>query len=390
MREIYLDYAATTPCEKRVADKIQNTYSEIYGNPSSIHSIGRKAKVYIEEAREIIADYIGADAKEIYFTSGGTECDNWAVKGTASAKKDKGKHIITSCIEHHAILHSCEFLENNGFEVTYLPVDEYGSVEIAELKKAIRDDTILISIMAANNEIGTIQPIKEIGEIAKKKGILFHSDAVQTLGSVRLNVKEMNVDMLSLSAHKIYGPKGIGAMYIKKGVKIDTFMHGGAQEFRKRAGTHNVTDIVGFAEAVKMLKENGEEYAAYYKKMRDRLYNKIINEIDYVRLNGHSEKRLPNNLNISIGYVEGESLLMSLDMEGVCISAGSACSSGSLKPSHVSEALKIEDEYIHGTTRFTVGRMTTAEDIDYTAEKLKEVVYRLRAMSPLYKDRRKK
>lgn len=389
MREVYLDHAATTPTEKRVAETMNSTYSQVYGNPSSIHAIGRRAKGYVEEAREIIADYIGADAKEIYFTSGGTESDNWAIKGTAFAQKDKGRHIITSCIEHHAILHSCEFLEKSGFDITYLPVDEYGSVEVSELKKAIREDTILISIMTANNEMGTIQPIKEIGEIAKKKGILFHSDAVQALGSVPINVSEMNADMLSLSGHKIYGPKGIGAMYIRKGVKLEPFMHGGAQEFRQRAGTHNVTDIIGFAEAVKMLKENDKKYAEHYKKTRDYLYSRIINEIEYVKLNGHSEKRLPNNLNISIGFVEGEALLMSLDMEGICVSTGSACSSGSLKPSHVAEALKIDDEFIHGTTRFTVGRMTTIKDIDYTVEKLKEVVTRLRAMSPLYKDRRK-
>lgn len=389
MKEVYLDYAATTPTEKRVAEVMHSIYKQAYGNPSSIHAIGRRAKGYVEESREIIAGYIGAEAKEIYFTSGGTESDNWAIKGTAFAMQDKGKHIITSCIEHHAILHSCEHLEKLGFDITYLTVNEYGSVEIGELKKAIREDTILISIMTANNEMGTIQPIKEIGEIAKKKNILFHSDAVQALGSVPINVNEMNVDMLSLSGHKIYGPKGIGAMYIKKGVKIEPFMHGGAQEFRQRAGTHNVPDIVGFAEAVKMLIENDKNYINHYKKIRDYLYQRIMNEIDYVKLNGHSQLRLANNLNISIGFVEGEALLLSLDMEGVCISTGSACSSGSLKPSHVSQALKIDDEFIHGTTRFTVGRMTTMEDIDYTVEKLKEVVSRLRAMSPLYKDRRK-
>jgi cysteine desulfurase len=389
MKEIYLDYAATTPPEEQVINKMCEAYRQAYGNPSSIHLIGRRAKGYVEEAREIIAQYIGADPKEIYFTSGGTECDNWVIKGTAHAKQKKGKHIITSCIEHHAILHSCQYLEKQGFEITYLPVDECGSVEISELKKAIREDTILISIMMANNEIGTLQPIKEIGEIARKKGILFHSDAVQALGSVPLNVNELNLDMMSLSAHKIYGPKGVGAMYIKKGVRIDPFMHGGAQEFKKRAGTHNVVDIVGFGQAVKMLSENDAAYVAHYKKIRDYLRDRITQEIEYVKLNGHSEKRLPNNLNVSIGYVEGEALLLSLDMEGICVSTGSACSSGSLKPSHVATAISIGDDFIHGTTRFTVGRFTTLEDIDYTVEKIKEVVARLRAMSPTFKERNK-
>ncbi len=389
MKEVYLDYAATTPTEEQVINKMYEAYKKAYGNPSSIHLIGRRAKGYVEEAREIIANYVGADPKEIYFTSGGTECDNWAIKGTAYAKQKKGKHIITSCIEHHAILHSCEYLEKQGFEITYLPVDEYGSIEIAELKKAIREDTILISIMMANNEMGTLQPIKEIGEIAKKKGILFHSDAVQALGSVPINVHEMNLDMMSLSAHKIYGPKGVGAMYIKKGVRIDPFMHGGAQEFKKRAGTHNVVDIVGFGQAVQMLKENDKAYVIHYKKIRDYLRERILQEIEHVQLNGHHERRLPNNLNISIGYVEGEALLLSLDMEGICVSTGSACSSGSLKPSHVATALNIGDDFIHGTTRFTVGRFTSLEDIDYTVDKLKEIVTRLRAMSPTYRERNK-
>lgn len=389
MREVYLDYAATAPVEQRVLHKMNEAFEHVYGNPSSMHLIGRKAKGYVEAARESIAAYIGANPKEIYFTSGGTESDNWALKGVVEAAKQKNAHIITSAIEHHAVLHTCAYLEERGCRVTYLPVDANGSVNPQEVEKAICPDTVLISIMTANNEIGTILPVAEIGKIAQKHNILFHSDAVQALGSVKIDVNEMNVDLLSFSAHKIYGPKGIGAMYIRKGTPIANFMHGGAQELSKRAGTHNVTGIVGFGEAVEMLRENDAKYVAHYNQIRTDLYRQLKENIEDVLLNGDEENRLPNNLNISIGYVEGEALLISLDMEGICVSTGSACSSGSLAPSHVLGALGIEDEFIHGTLRLTVGRYTTKEDIDYTAKKIKEVVDRLRAMSPLYKDRRK-
>jgi len=389
MRQVYLDYAATAPVEKRVLEKMNEIFEHVYGNPSSMHLVGRKAKGYVEAARESIASYIGADPKEIYFTSGGTESDNWALKGVVGAAKRQQAHIITSVIEHHAILHTCEYLEKQGCRITYLPVDAKGMVDIEQLEEAICPDTVLISIMMANNEIGTIQPIEKIGEIARKNNILFHSDAVQALGSVKIDVEAMKVDMLSFSAHKIYGPKGVGAMYMRKGTPIENFMHGGAQELSRRAGTHNVPGIVGFGEAVEMLKENDAKYIAHYSELRDYLYHKITEKTEDILLNGHEQNRLPNNLNISIGYVEGEALLINLDMEGICISTGSACSSGSLEPSHVINALHVDDEFIHGTMRLTIGRHTTKEDIDYTAEKINEVVKRLRAMSPLYKDRRR-
>lgn len=389
MREVYLDYAATAPVDRQVAKKVDEIFADVYGNPSSMHTAGRKAKGYVEKARESIASYIGAEPNEIYFTSGGTESDNWALKGVVEATEQNRPHIITSVIEHHAILHTCEYLEKKGCGVTYLGVDAKGMVKADDVEKAIRPETVLISIMTANNEIGTIQPVAQIGKIAKKHNVLFHSDAVQALGSVKIDVDEMNVDMLSFSAHKIYGPKGVGAMYIRKGTQIANFMHGGAQELSRRAGTHNVPSIAGFGEAVDMLKEKDAQYVAHYRQIREYLYEQITKKIEYVILNGHEQNRLPNNLNISIGYVEGEALLINLDMEGIYVSTGSACSSGSLEPSHVLNALHVEDEFIHGTMRLTIGRHTTREDADYTAQKIKEVVDRLRAMSPLYKDRRK-
>jgi cysteine desulfurase len=387
MKEVYLDYAATAPIDLDVKQAVDEANEKYFGNASSLHTIGQRAKGQMEQARETIARYINAaEANEVYFTSGGTESDNWAIKGIALAQMEKGKHIITSAIEHHAVLHACEFMEKMGFEVTYLPVARDGSVRIADLKAAIREDTILITIMAANNEIGTIQPIKEIGEIARKRGILFHTDAVQALGSMPLDVQAMQIDLMSISAHKVYGPKGVGAMYIKKGTEIENLMHGGAHELRRRAGTNNVPGIVGFGKAVELLKQNEAVYVAHYTQMRDYLRDRIENELDEVILNGHQEKRLPNNLNVSFAYVEGEALLLSLDMEGICVSTGSACSSGSLKPSHVIEALGLDENYLHGTVRFTVGRQTTKEDIDYTVDRLKSVIARLRSMSPLYKD----
>lgn len=340
----------------------------------------------MDHARGEVADLIGAKKDEIYFTGGGSESDNWALKATAEAYAAKGKHIITSAIEHHAILHTAQWLEKHGFEVTYVGVDEDGKIKLDELKAAIRPDTILISVMAANNEIGTIQPLKEIGEIAKEHGILFHTDAVQAFGHIPINVDDMHIDMLSASGHKLNGPKGIGVMYIRKGVKIRSFIHGGAQERQRRAGTHNVPGIVGLGKAVELAKANMAERSAYETKLRDHLIERVTSEIPYTRLNGHRTDRLPNNANFCFRFIEGESMLILLDQAGVCGSSGSACTSGSLDPSHVLLAIGLPHEIAHGSLRLTLSEKTTLEDIDYTVDKLKEIIARLRSMSPLYED----
>ena len=385
-RLIYLDNAATTKTSPTVLEKMLPYFSEYYGNASSIYSIGAKSKEAITASREIIANTLGALPEEIYFTAGGSESDNWALKATAEAYASKGKHIITSKIEHHAILHTCEYLEKRGYDISYIDVDENGVIKLDQLEKAIRPDTILISVMFANNEIGTIQPIKEIGEIAKKHGILFHTDAVQAYGQVPINVNELNIDMLSSSGHKICGPKGIGFLYIRKGVKIRSFVHGGAQERKRRAGTENVPGIVGYGQAALEAVSTMEERTKKEIELRDYLIDRMLKEIPYSRLNGHRTKRLPNNANFSFQFIEGESLLIMPDMEGICGSSGSACTSGSLDPSHVLMAIGLPHEIAHGSLRLTLGADTTKEDIDFTVEKTKAIVERLRSMSPLYED----
>ena len=383
---IYLDNAATTRTSPAVVEAMLPYFTDNYGNASSIYSIGAKSKAAIAQSRETIAGVLGAKPEEIYFTAGGTESDNWALKATADAYKAKGKHIITSKIEHHAILHTCEYLEKHGFEVTYVDVDENGIVKLDQLEKAIRPDTILISIMFANNEIGTIQPIREIGQIAKKHGILFHTDAVQAFGQLPINVDDLNIDMLSSSAHKICGPKGIGFLYIRKGVKIRAFVHGGAQERKRRAGTENVPGIVGYAKAAEDAARTMQERTQKEKQLRDYLIERVLAEIPYTRLNGHRTDRLPNNANFSFQFIEGESLLIMLDMERICGSSGSACTSGSLDPSHVLLAIGLPHEIAHGSLRLTLGEETTREEIDYVVDKTKAIVERLRSMSPLYED----
>ena len=387
---IYLDNAATTRTSPAVVEAMLPYFSENYGNASSIYSIGAKSKEAITESRETIASVLGARPEEIYFTAGGTEADNWALKATADAYRTKGNHIITSKIEHHAILHTCEFLEKQGFEVTYIDVDENGIIRLDQLEKAIRPETILISVMFANNEIGTIQPIREIGQIAKKHGILFHTDAVQAFGQLPIQVDELNIDMLSSSAHKICGPKGIGFLYIRKGVKIRSFVHGGAQERRRRAGTENVPGIVGYAKAAQQAADTMEQRTQRERELRDYLIDRMLSEIPYTRLNGHRTRRLPNNANFSFQFIEGESLLIMLDMEGICGSSGSACTSGSLDPSHVLLAIGLPHEIAHGSLRLTLGEETTKEEIDFVVEKTKQIVERLRSMSPLYEDFTKK
>ena len=385
-RLIYLDNAATTKTSPTVLEKMLPYFSEYYGNASSIYSLGAKSKEAITASREIIANTLGALPEEIYFTAGGSESDNWALKATAEAYASKGKHIITSKIEHHAIIHTCEYLEKRGYDISYIDVDENGVIKLDQLEKAIRPDTILISVMFANNEIGTIQPIKEIGEIAKKHGILFHTDAVQAYGQVPIKVNELNIDMLSSSGHKICGPKGIGFLYIRKGVKIRSFVHGGAQERKRRAGTENVPGIVGYGQAALEAVSTMEERTKKEIELRDYLIDRMLKEIPYSRLNGHRTKRLPNNANFSFQFIEGESLLIMLDMEGICGSSGSACTSGSLDPSHVLMAIGLPHEIAHGSLRLTLGADTTKEDIDFTVEKTKAIVERLRSMSPLYED----
>ncbi len=385
-RLIYLDNAATTKVDHEVFEAMKPYFEEVYGNASSMYSFAGKARKAVDDAREVIADYLGAKAREIYFTAGGSESDNWALKAVAYANKEKGKHIITSKIEHHAILHTCEYMEKNGFEVTYLDVDEHGLVSIDKLKQAIREDTILISIMFANNEIGTIEPIKEIGAVAHEHGIVFHTDAVQAYGHVPINVDEMNIDLLSASGHKINGPKGIGILYIRDSVKIGAFVHGGAQERGRRAGTHNTPGIVGFAKATELAVQNMEKRASHERELRDYLIDRVLKEIPYSRLNGHPTKRLSNNANFCFRFIEGESLLIMLDQKGICGSSGSACTSGSLDPSHVLLAIGLPHEIAHGSLRLTLSEETTKEDIDYTVDELKQIVDRLRNMSPLYED----
>jgi len=388
-RRVYLDNAATTMVRPEVVETMNQYYTDLYGNPSSIYDFGQKAKKSLQAARETVADLINANTDEIYFTGCGSESDNWAIKGVADRYKSKGNHIITSNIEHHAILHTCEYLEKNGFEVTYLDVDEYGMVSIDDLKAAIKDETILISIMFANNEIGTIQPIKEIGAIARENKIFFHTDAVQAFGHVPIDVDQMNIDMLSASAHKIHGPKGVGMLYIKKGIRLENLIHGGAQERKMRAGTENVAGICGFAKAVQIAQETMDESVEKTRELRDRVMKLIPENIENCKLNGHPEKRLPGNVNFSFEFIEGESLLLYLDMDGIAASSGSACTSGALDPSHVLMAIGLPHEIAHGSLRLSLSDFNTEEEVDYTVEKLASVVERLRQMSPLYTGRRK-
>lgn len=383
---IYLDHAATTPTKPEVVKEMLPYFTESFGNPSAIYGFASKNKAKISEVRASIGKTLGTSADNIYFTAGGSEADNWALVATAEAYGQKGKHIITTKIEHHAILHTAEYLEQRGFEITYLDVDEDGLVRLEDLKKAIRPDTILISIMFANNEIGTIQPVKEIGALAKEKGILFHTDAVQAYGQIPIDVEELNIDMLSASGHKLYGPKGIGFLYIRKGVKIRSFIHGGAQERKRRAGTENVPGIIGLGKAAEIAFATMDERIEKESTLRDYMISRILEEIPYVKLNGHKTKRLPNNVNVSFQFVEGESLLIMLDMKGICASSGSACTSGSLDPSHVLLAIGLPHEIAHGSLRLTLGDETTKEDVDYVIDQLKEIVEKLRSMSPLYED----
>lgn len=383
---IYLDNAATTKTAPEVVEAMLPYFTENYGNPSTIYGLGSTAKKAVNQARRTIAEAIGAKQEEIYFTAGGSEADNWALKATAEAYSQKGKHIITTKIEHHALLHTCEYLEKHGFEVTYLDVDGDGLVDLEVLKAAIRPDTILISIMYANNEIGTIEPIAEIGAIAKEKGILFHTDAVQAFGQIPLNVDELNVDMLSASAHKLNGPKGIGMLYIRTGVKIRSFVHGGSQERSRRAGTENVPGIVGFGAAVERAVRTMNEKIKKETELRDYLIGRIEKEIPYSRLNGHRTRRLPGNVNFAFQFIEGESMLIMLDMKGICGSSGSACTSGSLDPSHVLLAIGLKHEIAHGSLRLTLSEENTREEMDFVVEELKKIVTKLREMSPLYED----
>ena len=383
---IYLDHAATTAARPEVVEAMLPYFTEKFGNPSSVYTFSQQNKAVITQCRDVIANSLNAKSNEIYFTAGGSESDNWALKATAEAYASKGKHIITTKIEHHAILHTAQYLEQRGFEVTYLDVDENGIVKLDQLKAAIRPDTILISVMFANNEIGTIEPIKEIGEIAHEHGIIFHTDAVQAYGQVPIDVDEYHIDMLSASGHKLNGPKGIGFLYIRTGLKLRSFIHGGAQERSRRAGTENVTGIVGLAKAVEIAFATMEERTKKETAMRDHLIDRLLAEVPYARLNGHRTKRLPNNVNISFQFIEGESMLIMLDMKGICASSGSACTSGSLDPSHVLLAVGLPHEIAHGSLRMTLGEENTMEEMDYVADQIKEIVTKLRAMSPLYED----
>ena len=386
MKRIYLDYSATTPMKKEVLDEMLPYFIEEFGNPSSIHKFGRDAKNHINEAREKVAKLIGATGNEMYFTAGGSESDNWALKSAARDLKSKGKgnHIITTQLEHHAILHTCEALEKEGFEVTYLNVDKYGLIDLEDLRSQIKDTTILVSIMFINNEIGTIEPIFEIGQITKEKGVLFHTDAVQAVGNVHIDVKDMNIDMLSMSSHKIYGPKGVGALYIRKGLVLSPFVHGGAQEKKRRAGTENVPAIMGFGKAAELAYENLDEHIEKVTYLREKLKNGILDNISHVVYNGHPLQRHPGNVNLCFEFVEGEAMLLSLDILGIAASSGSACTSGSLDPSHVLMAIGLSHEYTNGSLRLTIGDMTTEEDVDYVLEKMPPIIDRLRQMSPLY------
>ena len=383
MKRVYLDYAATTPTDPEVIKAMQPFLFDKFGNPSSIHSFGQEAKKALEDSREAVALFLGADASEIVFTSGGTESNNFAIFGAAFALEKKGNHIVTTAIEHHAVSEPAKFLEKKGFQVTSVGVDKNGLVSPEDIKKAITDKTILISVMHANNEIGTIQPIAQIGKIAKEKGIYFHTDAVQTVGHIPVNVNELNADLLSLSAHKFYGPKGVGALYIRKGTRLERFLHGGDQEKGRRASTHNTPGIVGLAKAISLCKDKMEEEARFQTSLRDKLIKEIQNKISETYLNGHPQQRLPNNANVSIKYIEGESILLNLDMLGIAASTGSACTSTSLEPSHVLLAIGLSPEIAHGSLRLTLGRWTKEEDIDYLLEHLPGIVQKLRQMSPL-------
>jgi cysteine desulfurase len=384
VRRVYLDHSATTPVDPEVAELIMTYYTSKFGNPSSIHAFGREAKKGLEDARQQIATLIGAQPEEIVFTSGGTEADNMALIGAALANQKKGNHIITSAVEHHAILDTCKYLEKQGFKLTILPVDEDGLLSVEAVEKALTPETILVSIMHANNEVGTIQPIEEIGKLLQGKGIIFHVDAVQSLGKIPVNVNDLGVNLLTASSHKIYGPKGVGCLYIRKGTRIQALVHGGSQERKRRSGTENLPGIVGFGKACELAGQRMEADSAMIADLRDRLMKGIFDKIDHVKLNGHPTKRVPTNLNVSFEFIEGESLLLSLDMKGIAGSSGSACTSGSLDPSHVLLSMGICHEIAHGSLRLTLGRENTVEDVDYVLEVLPEIVTRLRAMSPLY------
>ena len=383
MRNVYLDYSATTPVKEEVLKEMIPYFTEKFGNPSSLYDKGLEAKDAVNHAREQVAALINAEPREVFFTAGGTEADNWAVFGVCDKLREKGNHIITTKIEHHAMLHSCAFLEKQGFEVTYLDIDKDGRVDLEQLKNSITDKTILISVMMVNNEIGTVQPIKKIAQIAKEHKIIFHTDAVQALGNVPIDVKDLGVDLMSMSSHKIYGPKGEGALFIRKGVKISNYLHGGAQESGRRAGTENLTGIVGFGKAAELAKTNFEEHVKHCSSLRDYLVDRILKEIPDTILNGTMNGRHPGNANITFKYIEGESILLLLNQFGISVSTGSACSSKSLEPSHVLTALGVPVEMIHGTVRFTVGDFTTKEDIDYVVDALKTIVTRLRELSPI-------
>lgn len=386
MRSVYMDYSATTYVKPEVLEEMLPYFTNKFGNPSSFYGISRETKMAVDKARGQVAQALNADLNEIYFTGGGSEADNWAIKGIASAYKNKGNHIITTKIEHHAVLHTCQYLEKQGFEVTYLDVDEEGFINLEDLKNAITDRTILVSIMFANNEIGTIEPVKEIGEICRERKVLFHTDAVQAVGNVKIDVKDMNIDLLSLAGHKIYGPKGIGALYVRKGIRIHNLIHGGGQERNRRAGTENIAGIVGLGKAIELASQNLEEHAKNMVVLRDRLIEGLL-KIPYTRLNGpRGDKRLPGNVNVSFEFIEGESILLSLDFEGVCASSGSACTSGSLDPSHVLLAIGLPHEKAHGSLRLTLGDGSTEEDVDYVLEVVPPIIERLRKMSPLWTD----
>lgn len=387
---VYMDYAATTFVKPEVLDEMLPFFTEKFGNPSSFYGISRETKMAIDKARGRVAKALNCDLNEVYFTGGGSEADNWALKGIALAHKNKGNHIITTKIEHHAILHACEYLEKHGFEVTYLDVDKEGFIDLEKLRNAITDKTILVSVMFANNEIGTIQPIKEIGEICRERKIFFHTDAVQAVGNIEIDVKEMNIDLLSLAGHKIYGPKGVGVLYIRKGIKIDNLVHGGGQERARRAGTENIPGIVGLGKAIELSSENLKDHAEKMTYLRDKLINGLL-KIPHTRLNGpKGDKRLPGNVNVCFEFIEGESILLSLDFEGVCASSGSACTSGSLDPSHVLLAIGLPHEIAHGSLRLTLGDRSTEEDVDYVLEIIPPIIKRLRDMSPLWEDFLKK
>jgi len=390
MKNVYMDYSATTYVKPEVLEEMLPYFTEKFGNPSSFYGISRTTKMAIDKAREQVAKALNCLPGEVYFTGGGSEADNWAIKGIASAHKNKGNHIITTKVEHHAVLHTCAYLEKNGFDVTYLDVDEEGFINLEDLKNAITDKTILVSIMFANNEIGTIQPIKEIGEICREKKVFFHTDAVQAVGNIPVDVEDMNIDMLSLAGHKIYGPKGIGVLYIKKGIKIDNLIHGGAQEKNRRAGTENIASIVGIGKALELATENLDEHMEKLVALRDKLMDGLL-KVPYTRLNGpRGEKRLPGNVNICFRFIEGESILLSLDFKGVCASSGSACTSGSLDPSHVLLAIGLPHEIAHGSLRLTMGEGSTEDDVDYVLDVVPPIIERLRNMSPLWDDFLKK